>query len=282
MYKWTIWLALVLITPIVSAQVTTDSDQDLNQIDVVENLGQKIPLDLNFVDDHGDSVSLAQYFNHDKPVILVLGYYRCPMLCNLVFNAVVDGVNQLDWTPGDKFQIVTVSINPEETPELAAAKKANYLSSFDKPVDESSWMFLVGAGSQSKALADAVGFKYFYDEERDEYAHPAVAFVLTPDGVISRYLYGIQFTKTDLKLSLLEASEGKIGSPLDRVLLYCYHYDPDARGYGVVAANVMKVGGAVTLAALGLFLSLLWYGEKLRRRRAAARAEAREQVRERV
>ena len=260
---------MAALTP-ARAQVAGESAGDLDRIDIVEKIGESIPLELTFVDDHGDSVRLAGYFGDNKPVILVLGYYSCPMLCNLVFNGVVDGINELDWKAGEEFRIITVSIDPTETPELAAAKKANYLDPINRDVGDSGWMFLTGEESQSRALAEAVGFEYFYDTAQGQYAHPAALFVLTPEGKISRYLYGIQFSKTDLKLSLLEASEGRIGNSVDRLILYCYNYDPDSRGYNVVAANVMKLGGAATLIVLTIFLGMLWYGERLRKRRRAA------------
>ncbi len=263
-----IWLVLILFMASgpVRSQVVLDSSAELSRVDIVEKIGDTIPENLRFVDDHGDTVQLGKYFSGQRPVVLILGYYECPMLCNLVFNGMVDGVNQLDWNPGKQFQIVTVSINPKEKYELAAAKKANYLKSINRPIDESGWAFLVGDSTQSRALADAIGFKYFYDSAQGQYAHPAGAYVLTPDGRISRYLYGIQFSKTDLKLSLLEASNGHLGTPMERLILYCYHYDPDTRGYTVAANNLMKLGGVASVLALGIFVSLLWFGERKRRR----------------
>jgi len=274
--KWILWLGLVGIIAAVPirAQVVLENSAELNRVDIVERIGATIPLDLTFTDDHGDTVRLSRYFAAQRPVVLILGYYNCPMLCNLVFNGMVDGVNLLDWNPGEEFQILTVSINPEETPDLAASKKANYLKTITRPVSDSSWAFLVGDSSQSRALADAIGFKYFYDAGVGEWAHPAAAFILTPEGRLSRVLYGIQFSKTDLKLSLLEASDGRIGSPMDRLILYCYHYDPDSRGYTLAATNLMKLGGGATMAALGLFLGLLWYGEKQRRRHSDRNADS--------
>jgi protein SCO1/2 len=194
--KWILWLGIVAVTIATpaDAQVVLDSSAELSRVDIVDRIGAGIPLDLTFVDDHGETVRLERYFGQDKPVVLILGYYRCPMLCNLVFNGMVDGVNLLDWAPGEEYRIVTVSINPEETPDLAASKKANYLKTTTRPVSDSGWAFLVGDSSQSRALADAVGFKYFYDAERGEWAHPAAAFILTPQGKLSRVLYGIQFS----------------------------------------------------------------------------------------
>lgn len=268
-------LALLLMVGTAQAQIVRDSIEVLQRIDIEEHLGEQVPLDLQFVNDAGDSVTLRDYFDDDQPIILILGYYQCPMLCNLVFNGLVDGIDKLAWTPGQEFQMITVSINPNESHELALAKKTSYLESFKSPVDESGWDFLVGAQDQSEALAEAVGFKFFYDEERQEYAHPAAAFVLTKDGIISRYLYGIEYSKTDLKLSLMEASEGKVGSTIDRLILYCFHYDPDARGYVVVASKVMKLGGGVALLALSIFMGMLWYGERWRKRKILSADPAR-------
>jgi len=252
------------------SQVAEMNPQDLQSIDVIEHSGDSIPLDLTFVNDRGETVKLGDYFNRGKPVILILAYYDCPMLCTFVLNGMSDGVRKLGWSPGDKFQMVTVSIDPRETPELAAGKKKVYLDNLSLPVKGDGWAFLVGEESQSKSLANALGFKYYYDSKNKQYAHPAVAFVLTADGRISRYLYGIDFKPRDLKLSLIEASEGKIGSTIDRIILYCYHYDPKAGGYVVFATNIMKIGGALTLIVLVIFLAVMWRVERRKRSSVAA------------
>ena len=161
--------------------------------------------------------------------------------------------------------MITVSINPEESYTLAAAKKKTHLETLSKPVKKSSWVFLTDSTGNTKKLADALGFIYHYVEERDEYAHPAVSFVLTEDGVISRYLYGIEYKESDLRLSLLEASEGEIGTTLDRIILYCFHYDPEAGGYVVFAGNLMRVGGVITVLIIGTVLVVLWRKEYIKR-----------------
>jgi len=255
-------LILSLLSLPVAAQINREDVPELTNIDVVEHLGDHIPLDLKFVDENGQPVILSDYFNHDKPVMLMLGYYECPMLCNLVFNGVADGVEALGWNPGDKFQIVTVSINPKDSPQLAKAKKKNYMESMGLNENDDGWHFLTGEESQSKRLADAVGFKYYYIEEKDQYAHPAVVFLLTADGKISRYLYGLEYKQNDLKLGLLEASEGKVGSTIDRIVLYCYHYDPDAGSYVVFAGNVMKLGGLIVLIFMVILIGGLWLKER--------------------
>ena len=247
------------------AQVVRDSVPQLDRIDVEEHLGEYLPMELGFTDDRGRAVKLGDYFDSDQPVLLVLGYYECPMLCNLVLNGVIQGVKDLKWQPGRDYQIVTVSINPAETHQLAAAKKKNYLQALGNPSVSEGFSLLVGEGLQSSKLADALGFKYYWDEKRQEYAHPAVIYMIAADGKITRYLYGIEFDEQSLKLALMEASEGKIGNTIDRLILYCYHYDPDSEGYVIVAGNVMRLGGLTTLIILGGFLGWLWRRERNRR-----------------
>jgi protein SCO1/2 len=253
-------------------QVVLDSVPELAGVGITEHLGKPIPKELVFTDETGRQVTLGEYFTSGKPVILNLVYFQCPMLCNLVLNGMTTGVRGMEWLPGEKFEMVAVSINPRETYQLAYAKKQNYLSELGKPGAEAGWHFLVGDSTQSKALADALGFGYTYDSETKEFAHSAAAFVLMPDGTISRYLYGIEFSPRDLKLALLEASDGKIGSTLDKLILYCFHYDPAAKGYVLFAINVMKIGGAVSALALGLFVAIMWRSERKNRLRRSSLA----------
>lgn len=253
----------------IAAQKVMEPTGDLAKIDIVEHLGQNIPLDLQFTDESGRQVTLHDYFGTGKPVLLTLGYYECPMLCNLVFNGVADGVRGLQWTPGDRFTMLTVSINPKETFELAYAKKQNYLKFMGRPEAGADWSFLVGEESHSKALAEAIGFKFVYDSTTGQYGHAACAYVLTEDGQIARYLYGIEFPTRDLKFGLLEASQGKIGSTVDRLLLFCYHYDPASKGYVLFAQNVMKIGGGMTVLAVAALLVAMFNRERKARRRAA-------------
>jgi len=255
---------VTLILPFhLNGQITMENVPALQNIDVEEHLGEKIPLDLLFINEEGESVEINEYFDTGKPVLLTLAYYRCPMLCGLVIKGLTAGIASLAYVPGKDFQMVTVSINPEEDHNLAAAKKKSVLEALKKPVENSAWAFLTGPAENSKKLANALGFKYYYVEERQEYAHPAVSFILTSEGVVSRYLYGIEFKETDLRLSLLEASKGEIGSTLDRILLYCYHYDPDAGGYVLFAGNLMRIGGVITVFILGSMLIVLWRKELL-------------------
>jgi len=261
-----LFILIEIFPSTVIGQITMDNVPELQKIDVVEQLGNTIPLDLQFTNDEGRSVFLKDYFNQGKPVLLTLAYYRCPMLCGLVLNGLTKGVSQLDFLPGQQFQMITISINPEESYRLAAAKKKNHIEALNKPVKKSSWVFLTDSTDNTKKLADALGFKYYYVEERDEYAHPAVSFVLTEDGKISRYLYGIEYKKSDLRLSLLEASQGEIGTTLDRIILYCFHYDPDAGGYVLFAGNLMRIGGVITVLIIGSVLGVLWRKEIIKRK----------------
>jgi protein SCO1/2 len=247
---------------ILTGQAILDDQPEVENIYINEHTGDKIPFDLSFTDENGTSVKIGGYFNKDKPVILMLGYYTCPMLCNLVMNGLSDAVKKIDLYPGRDYHMVTVSIDPRETDLIARAKKDNYMKYIGREGFEAGWSFLIGDSSQSKILADAIGFGYFYDEENEQYAHPAAIYVLTKDGTISRYFYGIKYNPRDLKFALMEASEGKIGTTLDRIILYCFHYDPDAKGYVLFARNIMTLGGAITLALLASGLGLLWLRDR--------------------
>ncbi len=251
-----------------AGQTVLENQPELENIYIDEHTGEIIPLDLSFTDENGTPVVIGDYFNKDKPIILMLGYYTCPMLCNLVMNGLSDAVREINLHPGRDYHMVTVSIDPRETDLIARAKKDNYMKYIDRDGFESGWSFLIGDSSQSKSLADAIGFGYFYDEDNEQYAHPAAIYVLTKDGTISRYFYGIKYNPRDLKFALMEASEGKIGTTLDRVILYCFHYDPDAKGYVLFARNIMTLGGAITLALLASGLGLLWFRDRRKQGRA--------------
>ncbi|MCB2231558.1 SCO family protein [bacterium] len=260
-------VALVLFTAcFVQAQKVNDNPAEYEGMGVEEHLGEQIPLDLTFTNDKGEQVRLGDYFNQGKPVVVTLVYYSCPMLCNLILNGLTDGMREMDFSAGEEYQVVTISFNPRETAELASAKRTNYLKELARPEVDRGWAFHASPDDQVKQLADALGFQYYWDEDRQEYAHPSAIFVLTEDGRISRYLYGISFQSRDLRLALLEASKGKIGSTVDKLLLYCFHYDPDARGYVVFAGNVMRLGGVVTLVLLGGLISTLWFRERRKKR----------------
>lgn len=252
-------------TGVASAQVADYKPAELQKANIDEQPGQKIPLDLKFTNDAGQEETLGQYFHQGRPVIIVLAYYSCPMLCTFVLNGVATGIRQLDWTAGKEFQVLTISIDTLETPGQAAAKKATLIQGINRPGIENGWRFFVGHGKQVAMLADALGFHYYYDNDQKMYAHPTAIFVLTEDGAISRYLYGIEYKKQDLRLALMEASQGKIGNTLDRLLLYCYHYDPNAKGYVLFAENLMKLGGLMTVFMVAIVLGIFWSRERTKR-----------------
>jgi protein SCO1/2 len=251
------------------AQLADQAPAILEEVGVTEHLDAKLPLDVEFLDEDGNRVVLGDFFDGERPVILTLNYYRCPMLCGLMLNGVVDGLEAMEWSPGIEFEIVTVSINPLETPELATAKKQNYIKRLQRPSVGAGWHFLTGREREIKRLAETVGFSYTYDPTTQEYAHAAAIFVCTPDGRVARYLYGIEYPAKRLKLALLEASEGTIGTTLDQLILYCYHYDPTNRRYSPVAMNIMRLGGGATALILGVSLGALWLREWRRKSRKA-------------
>ena len=241
----------------------------LESVDVKEHLGAHIPKTLGFVDETGRPVTLGDYVDGKLPVIFTFNYSDCPMLCNLMLTGLVSGLKALDFTPGREFRIVTVSIDPTEKPARALATQRKYLASYGKPEAKDGWHFLTGSETNVKAYADAIGMEYVYVPERKEYAHPAALAVASPDGKIVRYLYGIQYPSQSLRLALLEASQGKIGTAFDRLILYCFHYDSSQGKYAPVAANIMRVAGAVAVVLLAAFLALLFRSDARKRRRLA-------------
>jgi protein SCO1/2 len=240
----------------------------LRDVGFDQRLDEQVPLDLVFKDEAGQSVQLGDYFN-GKPVILVLAYYRCPMLCTQVLNGLVRALLDVPFDVGKEFNVVTVSFDPRETPELAAAKKKTYLERYGRPGAEEGWHFLTGEPDSIKRLTEAVGFRYTYDARHDQFAHASGIMILTPTGKISRYFYDITYSPRDLRLGLVEASENKIGSPADHILLFCFHYDPAEGKYGPVIMNFVRLGGVLTLLALGTFITVLWRQERRRARQKA-------------
>ncbi len=237
-----------------SAKAAEPIPPELEGIGIEEKLGNFIPLDLTFKDEQGKELKLRDFFTDQKPVILNLVYYGCPNLCGFLLNGFVDALKVFTWSPGKEFNVVTVSIDPSEKPALAAQKKEALLKVYSRNGAEAGWHFLTGAEENIKKLAAAVGFKYRYDTEEKQFAHSAAIFVLTPEGKISRYLYGIEFPVRDLKFSLMEATQGKIGSVVDKFLMFCYHYDPKGKKYALMALNLMKLGGAITVLLIFVYL----------------------------
>ncbi len=254
-------LSLVLLAGLSTVEVARAQDipDELKGVGIVEHLGSSVLLDdLSFKDELGQTVALSSFFKHGKPVILVLAYYECPNLCTFVLNGLLESLKQMDWSVSQKFDIVTVSIDPRETPALALKKKTAYLKNYGRLGADQGWHFLTGQESQIKKLADSVGYGYRWDAEQQQFAHGAALFALTPDGRISRYLYGIEYRVQDLKLALLEASNGKIGSVIERLLLFCYRYDPKTRKYSIYLTKLMQASGACTVLVFGSYLFLFW------------------------
>ncbi len=250
------------------AQDRTDPlPADLAGVGIDEKLNAPLPLDLEFTDHAGRKVRLRDYFDGQHPVILTLNYYGCPMLCGYLLQGMTDGLKELDWTAGNEYRVVTVSFDPAETPQLAQGKRRTYLEYYGRPVAADGWPFLTGRRDSIRPLLEATGYRTRWDENTRQWAHSLALIICTPDGRISRYLNGVIFEPKTLRLALLEASQGKIGTPVDRVLFYCYHYEGD--GYSLAVMSIVRAAGAVTLVVVGTFLAVLWRREK---RRAAARA----------
>jgi len=243
----------------------------LENVGIEQHLDGQVPPDLTFVDDTGHTVKLGDYFGK-KPLILNLVYYNCTMLCGEALAGLTGAMKMVKFDAGKEFDVVTVSFNPQETPEIAAAKKKDYLARYGRPGAASGWHFLTGPPESINALTKAVGFQYQYDPKINQYAHATAIMVLTPQGRISRYFYGVDFPPKDLRMGLVEASQGKIGNAVDQVLLYCYHYDPATGKYGAIVSNILRLGAGVTIVFLGVLLLILFRLEKVAPRRNWAQA----------
>ena len=228
----------------------------LRHVGIDQKLNQQVPLDLPFVDESGRRVEIGQYLGK-RPVVLALVYYQCPMLCNLVLNGMVHSLEKISLTPGKDYEMVTVSFDSRETHQMAAAKKKNYVEKFDRPGVADGWHFLTGDDGPIRKLADSVGFRYTYDPLTNQFAHAAAIMVLTPDGRVARYFFGVDYNPQDVRLGLVEASDNKIGTPVDQLLLYCFHYDPSRGKYGFVIMNVIRAVGSATVLALGTFIFVM-------------------------
>ena len=242
----------------------------LEGIGVDEHLGGTLPLGLNYRNSDGQPVKLGDYFSGERPVIITLNYSNCPMLCSLQLSGFVTALKALAWTPGDEFDIVTVSLDPDEAPENAAKTKKRYLSQLNRAGAAQGWHFLTGDEASIRSLAKALGIRYGYNEKRKEYVHPALVSIATPDGRVARYLYGIEYLPKTLRLSLAEASEGTVGTTIDKLILYCFHYDETEGRYAPVARKLMSLGGALAVLVFGSFLGALWLSEFRKRNRITA------------
>jgi len=258
-----IFLPSTQLIAAVAADVATSSNLPplLRDVGIDQKLNSQVPLDLVFRDESGSEVTLGQYFGQ-KPVVLVLAYYDCPMLCTIVLNGVLHSVKELKYNIGREFEIVTVSFDPTEKPSLAAAKKAIYVGLYGRPNAGAGWHFLTGDEPSIRQLTQAVGFRYNYDAQTKQYFHATGIMVLTPDGHLARYFYGIQYPSGNLRLGLVEASQGKIGSPVDQVLLYCSQYDPATGKYSVIVSHVLKLAALATVLSLGGLVLAMSLGTK--------------------
>jgi protein SCO1/2 len=237
--------------------------KELEGAGITEKLGSRVPSsEVRLRDEVGKEVAFSSLLHSGRPVVLSLVYYECPNLCTLVLSGLLDALKGFPWNPGREFDVISVSINPKEGAELAQKKQANYLKALGREIPVGGWRFLTGEEAQVRKLADSVGFGYRWDLGTEQYAHSAALFVLTPEAVLSRILYGVQYPLKDLKLALVEASSGKIGTIVDRVLLFCYRYDPITRKYSLVLTRVMQLGCAGMILVLGAYLGFFWFRQR--------------------
>ncbi len=270
MHVWVLFiLAWAMIFPSCAVGQTTSKVGALEGVGIDEHLGESLPLNLTFRDSRGQAVSVASLFDGKRPVILSLNYSDCPMLCQLQLNGLVDGLKEMKWNVGDEFRVVSLSIDPLETPQRARQTKQRYVRAYGRPLSAAGWSFLTGDKAAIDRLADAVGFRYRYVPERKEYAHAAAIMVCTPSGRVSRYLYGVLYPAQTLRLALVEAGDGQIGSTIDHVLLFCFHYDATSGRYAPVARQLMKLAAAATLVGMLVAFVPAWL-----RRRLPTRSEA--------
>jgi len=236
-----------------SAQAQLPPRGALAEVGIDQKLDVALPLELEFRDQLGRKVRLGELLR-GRPLILSLAYFRCPMLCPYVLTGLVQSLKALSFEPGREFDVLTVSIDPSDTPALAVRTQKEYLHRYGRPAPADGWRFLTGKEPAIRALTERVGFRYRFDRESNQFAHAAGIMVITPQGRVARYFYGLEYAPRDLRLALVEASKGQIGTPVDQVLLYCFHYDPLTGKYGVVIMNVLRLAGALTVALLAGFM----------------------------
>ena len=239
----------------------------LEGIGIDQHLGEPLPLDAPFRDETGRAVTLGDYFG-TKPVVLVMTYFECPMLCTLVLNGLTKTLKTMAFEPGKEFDVVAVSFDTRDTPETAAKKKATYVAEYGRAATAGGWHFLTGDAAAIARVAAATGFRYRWVPEEKQFAHAAAIMVATPEGRLARYFYGIDYAPRDLRLGLVEAADHKIGSAVDALLLFCYRYDPTTGKYGAIALNLIRLGGVATVLALGLFMTVMFRREAVARRAA--------------
>jgi protein SCO1 len=235
------------------APVSSETPKPLENVTFEQRLDTRLPLDTRFKDETGRDVMLGDYFGK-RPVVLAFVYYSCPMLCTQILNGVSSSLKAMPFTVGEDFDVVYVSFDHRETPQMAAAKKAAQLEDYHQTATAAGWHYLTGSEASIARVTSAAGFSYRWDEKSDQFAHVSGVLVVTPDGRLSRYFYGVEYSPKELRMALVESSAGKIGSAVDQLLLYCYHYDPATGQYGVVAMNMVRLGGVITLVLLGGFI----------------------------
>jgi protein SCO1 len=256
--RFALFVLLTASLPLHAQILDSNAQPDvLREIGIDQKLGNQLPLALTFRDENGQTIQLQQYFGA-KPVILSFVYYECPMLCTQVLNGLLESLKTLSFDVGKQFNVITVSFDPGETSALAAGKKESYLKQYGRAGAEQGWHFLTGDTAAIRQLTQAAGFRYKYDPVTDQFAHASGIMVITPQGKIARYFYGIEYPARDLRLTLVEASENKIGSVVDQVLLYCFHYDPSVGKYGLVIMNVLRLAGIATVLTLGTFMIVMF------------------------
>ncbi len=260
---WSLVLGHLLLS--VPLHASDEKPEPLQAVGIDQKLNEQVPMELVFRAEDGNAVRLGQLFQ-GKPVVLVLAYYRCPMLCNLVLNGLADALESMAFVAGKEFNVITVSFDPRETPALARAKKAGYLKRYARPEAEQGWRFLTGEPEAIRRLAQAVGFRYAFDEKTEQFAHASGIMVLTPEGRLARYFYGVEYSPRDLRLALVEASDNRIGSAVDQVLLFCYGYDPATGKYSASVMKLVRTAGAATVAAVLLFIGLMFWKDARRKR----------------
>ena len=274
------WVGLILLAVLVPgpvrAQVLAGGDRPVEYqgVGIQEKIDARLPLELVFTNERSKAVRLGDYFQSGRPVVLQLGYYQCPTLCGLVSQALVDSLAQTDLGIGKDFDVVMVSIDPTETPALAALKKQSYMRALGEPEAAPHWHLLTGSKRTIATLADAVGFQYKWIDSAQQYSHAAAVIVVMPDGRVSRYLHGVKYDPKTLRLSVVEASEGKSGSTGDQFTLFCFKYDRHSGRYTLAAQNLMRLGGVLTILVVGGILGRLFYKE-FSRRRSEARGDTR-------
>lgn len=237
----------------------------LKKVGIEQKLGDQMPLDAVFKNEDGKQVKLGEYFGKGRPVILALVYYECPMLCNEVLNGLTGSLKGISFDAGKDFDVVSISFDARENekPDLAKNKKAGYLERYARPNSENGWHFLTGTQEEIDKVTKAVGFNYEYDQQSNQFAHAGGVMIITPEGKISRYFYGIDYAAKDLKFGIMDSAQNKVGNPAEQLLLYCFHYDPSTGKYGLAVINVIRIGGVLTLLGMGGMFFVFWrYNKK--------------------